>query len=262
MRGRRLISASWFVLVLGSSGIIRAEPADGSYEGNIAPDEARPKWIAGGRRKGEYPSLIEGSTVRDGLLIQKDGAPADIMMHLKPPPLTNISYTVEVRFRITKHSRGWYKHPLWLLVSKKKAGHHFLQAGYGYAPDRWEDGYVSATLKLDEEYHVAVKDKAVVSGDWVTVRWVVVDRTVDQMLSVFLNGTNIQEVTTRQRSVYDREGIYVCSADLDDAWAIDYIRWKNEALGIREPLTRPLSAEEKAERMEAMYLRKLRELVE
>jgi len=255
------MKAAWgfLALLVGLASYARAAdgvPADGSYEGDVPPAQAEPRWIAGFPYDKKGPSLIAWSMVENGCLVQKPGAPKRLGMHIQPSPLTSKSYTVEVRFRITKCRRdGWYRSPLALVFTRKQAGFHAINVGWGLPP-KWRGGYLSSGLVLKQEHHEQVKDGRLIHGRWVTVRIVVRDSGQAQTTQVFLDRKSIQQVTTIERNVR-RSCFTIRSDDIGDAWEIDYVRWKNEAIGIDTPLDRALTREERKKREEDECRRKL-----
>jgi len=235
-------------------------PADGSYEGDVSPARAAPKWVGGSPFARGRPSLIEWATPTKGVLKQEPGAPKYAGMYLLPPPFTSTSYTIEVRFRITRcGTEKRYTYPLLFVITKKGAGYHWLRAGWGFSKECPGAG-VSSNLVITSEWLAVEKADHVITGKWVVLRLVAKDLGAAQTLTVSLDGTVIQEVTTAERS-RRLECLYVHSNDTDDAWEIDCIRWKSQALDIATPLGPPLTAEEKAKQEEARLRQKLDELL-
>jgi len=252
--------------ILAGHPLVYAVPADGSYEGDVRPDRAVPKWHGAAPWDKDGPSMIAWAAVGDGVLAQKPGAPKTIGMYLDPIPLTKRSYTVEIRFRITRSNReGWYKGPLSFSIVRAGSVRHSIGAGFGYPEqgNNWEGGFLSGNVEFvtGEELTEVLRDDRFIGGEWVTVRGVATDNRKDRTAAIYVDGKPLLEVTSKTKS--DRSSrFYVCSGDDNDAWEIDYIRWKNEALDIATPLDRPLTEEEKVQAEEEAYRRKLDALLE
>lgn len=251
-----MVSSHLLVLFALTAGV----PADGSYEGDVSPARAMPKWIGGSPFARGRPSLIEWATPGKGVLRQESGAPKHAGMYLLPSPFASTSYTVEARFRITRcGTEKRYTYPLLFVITKKGAGYHWVRAGWGFSKECPGAG-VSSNLVLTNEWLVVEKADHVVAGKWVVLRLVARDLGAAQTLTVSLDGTVIQEVTTAERS-RRLECLYVHSNDTDDAWEIDYIRWKSQALDTTTSLDRPLTPKERAEQDDARLRQKLEELL-
>ena len=237
--------------------VVMAVPADGSYEGDVRPDQAVPGWKPGYQWSPKTtPSLIAAASVRDGAMVQKPDAPAQAGMYLDPLPFDAGSYTIEIRFRITKcNMTANYSHPLLFYISKKGGGYHGLHIG-----QKKGRGYVLAALSLEDEWQDETTGNFIVDGTWVTLR-VVVESEIGQMtVRVFLNGKQFQEIETAQTSRRE-DRFCIWSNPVDDAWEIDSVRWKNTTLPIDVPLDRALSADERRLQDEQELIRKLDELL-
>jgi hypothetical protein len=235
-------------------------PADGGYEGNVSPAKAEPGWMAGSPW-GPAPSLLEWATIGEsGGLVQKEGAPEGIQMHLGKSPLTATSYTVEIRFRITRDDfKKRDKMPLYILISRKGAGYHWLNARL----NNNDQVVVGSNVNLGQEYYAESALPSCQRSDWATVRLVVEDHGAYQQATVYGNGQKIQEITTGEKS--SRDSYFVISSPSKlDGWEIAYVRWLNQALPLAEELERQSSPEERArheqKRKETEYKRKLAEL--
>jgi len=263
--GARAIAAAAVMIVWMACQGVHAVPADGAYEGDVRPDQAEPAWT-GGRPKSDAGSLIQWTTAKDGVLVQREDAPKDIMMHMAPAPITNTSFTVETRFRVTQCSReGRYKSPLSFYVCVGNTLANDYSAGYGYpsAKGPGEVGYFAGKVGFADgtDVNEAILDDRFISGEWVTVRTVMKDNRKERRAILFVDGEKfIEEATPIEGGRSEFFG--VGSRDDNDGWELDYIRWKNEALDIATPLDRPMTKEEKAEAEEAGYRRKIDALLE
>jgi len=256
--------------------LAHAELADGSYEGNVSPEQASPGWLAG-TYTGKEPSLLEWVEVKDGVLCQKAGAPEYACMRLDAapytylhpfyPPITGKSYTVEVRFRVTACPAGKnHTVPLTFLIRKGGAALHSISAGWGYGA-KWPNGYLGSTVIVNlensgdkkKEWNDVVKDERIISGEWLTLRVTTRDGDANQSIVVSLDGKPFQEITTADRWI-SRDYFFVTSRAANDGWEIDYIRWINEALDIETPLERAITPEEKQEKAALVKARKVQAL--
>jgi len=226
-----------FLSICFACGPSAAEPADGSLEGDLTPEEASPAW-SGPEEKGR-PSLIGYVEAKDGCLVQKPGAPEWAFMRLDPSPLTALSYTVEIRFRITQFNMDKrYSHPLCFELRTKDICPTSVFVG-----QRGRRGKIQVNSggKTD-----VLLDDEILQGKWLTVRVVVEGGVGSARSTVYLNGTNIQAVANAKPDALD--WCYIRSDGDQDAWEIDYLRWKNVALDIGIPLEKPLTREEEIKR--------------
>lgn len=251
----------WVACVLfgpAAGQVALAVPADGSYEGDVRPHRAAPAWKPGYQfsAKSGKPSLITWSVLRNGALVQKPGAPGQAGMYLDPVPIVAGSYTVEIRFKITKcNMTTSYSHPLMFYISRKGGGYHGLHIGQKKGRD-----YVLAALVLEDEWQDETTGNFIVESKWLRLR-VTVESHIGQLkVRVFLDGKQFQDIATAQTNAR-AEYFCIWSDPVDDAWEIDYVRWKNAALVIDTPLERALTAEERTAQEEQELVRKLKELL-
>ena len=255
-----LVVAGWVMLILGSAAPVCAVPADSSYECDVAPSAATPAWEGGSPFGDEkMASAIKCMSVKDGQLVKPVGTPEYTGMYVAVVPLLGVSYTVEMRFRITQvDATKKYTGILTLLVSRKGSAYHSLTAGQGY--DRnWSQGYFGSTLCLDNEWSAMVKDADITRGEWFTARLVVEDNIGSLRTRTYLNGKLMQEVVTSEKS-RRQECLSLRSGGEQTAFAVDYIRWKNGAVPIDVPLDQALSEGEKAKQAEAEIIKKMEAL--
>jgi len=250
------------VVALATSRVAVGVPADGSYEADRKPDRAVPAWLPGDgiNWQSDPPSLIQWTVAKDGLLVQKPGAPKYVGMHLSPTPLTNVSYTVETRFRITQCDRGKKEYrsmPLTFHFSKRGAGYSSFNVGRL----KREFGFLACSLSLKDEWHEQVRDDSLIEGKWLTVRLCIETGLGNMTSRLYLNGELVQEVETAQQSQRP-DYFFVNSGGVDDAWEIDYIRWKNEVIPIGTPLERAPTPRERAAAEEELMRQRLEELLD
>ena len=228
-----LFSVAFSAAIFLPLGISCAEPADGSLEGDLTPERASPAWTGPDI---DRPSLTDWVSATNGCLVQKPGAPAWAWMRLVPAPLTDLSYTVETRFRITKCSMaGRYAFPLVFVVSTK--GLCATQVTVGR---RVKKGSLQVTSAGQSDQF---KDDQIIGGKWFTLRLVVEGGVNTVRARAYLDGEKIHDVPDGKGREYD--WFHVRSDADDDAWEIDYFRWKNAALDISVPLERPLTTAER-----------------
>jgi len=251
----------WIVLTAGSAACGDAVPADGGYECDVSPSAATPAWEGGSPFSDKMASAIKNLSVKDGVLVKPAGTPEYTGMYLDVPPWSGTSYTVEMRFRITKvDATKKYTSILSLLPSKKGSAYHWLTAGQGY--DRnWKKGYFRSNMCQDNEWDERVNDSTITEGGWFTARLVVEDNIGSLRARVYLNGTLMQEVITSEKS-RRRECLFLRSGGEQTSFELDYIRWKGGAVPIDVPIDPALSAEDKAKQIEAELMKKMEALFE
>jgi len=86
-------------------------------------------------------------------------------------------------------------------------------------------------------------DDGLIQGQWCTLRLVVEGRVNSVRTRTFVNGEKRLEV--RDGEVRNHEWFHIRSDGDQDAWEIDYVRWKNTALDVGVPLERPATLEER-----------------
>jgi len=208
-------------------------PADGSLEGDVTPELASPPWTG---PNNEQPSLTEWVTATNGCLVQKTDAPAGAWMRLVPSPLTGLSYTIETRFRITKcGTKERYSYPLVFLVCTEGLGQTQVTVGR-----QFKKGSVSVHSVGKD---VRILDEQVDQDKWLTLRLVVEGGLNSVRTRTFLNGEKVLDVPDGSFREYN--WCHIRSDGGDDAWELDYFRWKNAAVDISVPLDEPLTSEEK-----------------
>ena len=117
-----------------------------------------------------------------------------------------------------------------------------------------------AALVLEDEWQDETTGNFIVESKWLRLR-VTVESHIGQIkVRVFLDGKQFQDIATAQTNAR-AEYFCIWSDPVDDAWEIDYVRWKNAALVIDTPLERALTAEERTAQEEQELVRKLKELL-
>lgn len=102
----------------------------------------------------------------------------------------------------------------------------------------------SAELNINcPEINGRVNEDFLLRGEWLTLRFTVEGEIGIVIYKVWLNGKKIMEAGSEQPG--RRDLFEVVSGGTNDAWEIDYIRWKNKILDISVPLEKSLDDKEK-----------------
>lgn len=153
-------------------------------------------------------------------------------MRLDPVQVTGLSYTIEMRIRITKCNMEEVKNdsfPLTLQVRTR--GLCNTQVNFG---QRGQKALLQAT---SGEREAKLHAEGLIHGEWYTMRLVVSGGVNSAQSRIFINGNKLLDASDAE--IQEHEWFHIRSDGDNNAWEIDYILWKNEALEISIPLERP-----------------------